>query len=107
MEINQKTEGEIIGEVERALQELREDVSFSLNINANTSDIEAILSRMEKKYSESIKNIALGNKGNSELNEILGGIYETRLQFYKRLCYTYLGDLREDISNMLWLKNRF
>ena len=108
METNQKTEGEIIGEVETALQELREDVSFSLSINANiASDIEAFLSRMEMKYSESIKNIALGNKGNSELNDILGGIYETRLQFYKRLCYTFLADLREDISNMLWLKNRF
>ena len=108
METNQKTEGEIIGEVETALQELREDVSFSLSINANiASDIEAFLSRMEMKYSESIKNIALGNKGNSELNDILGGIYETRLQFYKRLCYNYLTSLREDISNMLWLKNRF
>lgn len=110
METDQNKEREIISKVETALQELREDISFSIKINANlTSEIEAFLSRMENRYSESIKNIALGDmdKGNSELNEILGGIYETRLQFYKRLCYNYLTSLREDISNMLWLKNRF
>lgn len=110
METDQNKEREIISKVETALQELKDDVSFAIKINANlTSDIEAFLSRMDNKYSESIKNIALGDvdTGNSELNEILGGIYETRLQFYKRLCYNYLTSLREDISNMLWLKNRF
>lgn len=107
VEIDEK---ELITKVEKTLEELREDISFSIEMNAKiTNDIEAFLDRMENKYSQSIKNIAIGDidDGNLELKEILGGIYETRLQFYKRFSYDYLVSLRDDISNRLWLKNRF
>lgn len=103
-------EKELITKVEKTLEELRDDLLFSIGINAKkTSDIADFIDRMENRYAQSIKNIAIGDidAGNLELNEILSGIYETRLQFYKRFSYDYLVSLREDISNRLWLKNRF
>jgi hypothetical protein len=95
--------------VKSSLKVLEEDISFLRDFDVSLpSEISNFLERMNSRYASAIEKIVREDEsGYSDLEDILVGINETRLQQYQKAAKSMLRITRKELKSAFWFRDQF
>jgi len=104
-----KEDKKLLDVVKSSLEVLEGDISFLREFDISLpSDISNFQERMNSRYASAIEKIVREDKsGYSDLEDILVGVNETRLQQYQKASKSMLQTTREELKSAFWFRSQF
>jgi len=104
-----KKDKNVLDVVKSSLKVLEDDISFLRDFDVSLPlEISNFLERMNSRYASSIEKIVREDEsGYSDLEGILVGINETRLQQYQKAAKSMLRITRKELKSAFWFRDQF